>query len=107
MARQALTVNNLRTMLKGDAIGQFIDVRDPSEFASERVAGFANYPLETFPRSIQALDRKSPIVILCTNGSKAKLAANILEEEGFANISIVAGGLLSWKVQCFPLAKAV
>jgi len=94
-------------MLSDRGKAQFIDVRDPGEFADERVDGFANYPLSSFPKSLRQLDKNAPIVVLCTNGSKAKLAANILEEEGYADICIVAGGLLSWKVQCFPLAKAV
>lgn len=101
-----LTVDTLRLLLDEPSGGQFVDLRDPWEFEAEHVPGFVNVPLPDLFNWKQVADKSKPVILFCKNGKKAHIAADVLRHSGFAEVFVVAGGVLSWKVQCFPMAKA-
>lgn len=102
----AMTVNNLRTLLQEPGPTKFIDLRDPDEFEAEHVEGFANVPLANLFDWIKEQDKSALLVLFCTNGKRANIALDVLKNAGFSNIRTVAGGMLSWKVHSFPIARA-
>jgi adenylyltransferase/sulfurtransferase len=100
----AMTVDTLRAMLPDAGDVYFIDVRDPDQFEEEHVAGIVNVPLSQLFEWMGGCDRKKPVIVLCANGKKAGIAADVLKHAGFIDVRVVAGGILSWKVQSFPTA---
>jgi rhodanese-related sulfurtransferase len=99
-----ISVNNLRGTLKQDAAAcQLLDVRDRTEFAREHIDGSVNVPLVDLKRDPDRVARDRPVFLVCKSGKLADEAASLLEQRGYTNISVVAGGLMAWSTQGFPL----
>jgi rhodanese-related sulfurtransferase len=81
-----------------------IDVREPNEYALERIAGALLYPLSTFdPRAVPAEGRK--IVVHCAAGRRSMQAAQKMVEAGHASVTNLDGGLAAWKGAGLPLIR--
>lgn len=100
-----ITVNTLRSHLQNNPVAcQLLDVRDRSDFSREHIEGSFNLPLKELERNMQCVAKDRPVYLVCTSGRLADQAADVLKRYGFANVSVVAGGLLAWSTQGFPLA---
>ncbi|KAA6458186.1 rhodanese-like domain-containing protein [Acidobacteria bacterium AB60] len=74
---------------------QLIDVRSASEFACGHLPGAINIPLEQIEFRTPDLDRARPIVLVCQAGTRARLAARLLQPE-FPNLTILLPGTAAW-----------
>lgn len=67
----------------------YIDVREPSEFASGHVDGAINIPLGSIGESNTELDelpKDRKIVLYCRSGARASLAKEQLQAMGYSNV---------------------
>lgn len=81
--------------LTGLASGSLlIDVREPGEFAGERLPGSLNIPLSRLDAEASRLPKDKPLVLLCRSGRRSQEAARKLGELGFSDVRILNGGLL-------------
>lgn len=71
-----------------------IDVREPGEFAGERLAGSVNIPLSRLEAEAARLPKDKPVVVLCRSGRRSEEASRRLEDLGFKDVHVVKGGLL-------------
>lgn len=88
------SVEDLRHALRGPC--QAIDVREASEYETERIAGTRLAPLSALERHLDALDRALPVYVVCRSGNRATRAADRLASLGWRDVHIVEGGLLAW-----------
>jgi len=72
--------------------GQWLDVRLPSEFQNLAIDGSINIPLYFVRLKLNALDRKTPYVVVCDTGRRSSAAAFILSERGF-DAYVLKGGI--------------
>jgi rhodanese-related sulfurtransferase len=74
-----------------------IDVREPQEFAAERIHGALLFPLSTFdPHALpEALNRK--IVFHCGSGKRSALAVAQCAAAGLSHSAHLTGGIAAWK----------
>lgn len=99
-----ITVNNVYSALKEDATScDLVDVRDLSDFLDEHIEGSGNVPLMHLTKKSAAISRNKPVYLVCTNGKLATDAADALRGQGFENVYVMAGGLLAWNAQGFPV----
>jgi rhodanese-related sulfurtransferase len=79
-----------------------VDVREPAEFAAERIHGALNFPLSTFdPGALpQAGDRL--MVLQCGSGKRSAMAIEQCRKAGHAIDSHLAGGIMAWKAAGLP-----
>lgn len=79
-----------------------IDVREPGEFAAERIHGALNFPLSTFdPGALpEAGDRL--IVFQCGSGKRSATAVGHCRKAGHDIDSHLAGGIMAWKAAGLP-----
>lgn len=84
---------------KGEIL--LIDVREPAEFAAERIHGALNFPLSTFdPRTLpHHADR---IVFQCGSGKRSAMAVQRCQAAGFDVDSHLAGGIAAWRAANLP-----
>ena len=61
-----------------------------------RIAGTKHIPLGDIPERFKELDANAEILIHCRSGARSMKAAKFLKEQGYANVSNVAGGILAW-----------
>lgn len=78
-----------------------VDVREPGEFARERIAGAANAPLSRGA----ALERgaASIVVFHCQSGARTGRAAASLADAAGCETYIVEGGIEAWKRAGLPV----
>lgn len=75
-----------------------VDVREPQEFAAERIPGAVNLPLSTFdPSALRVLDPEK-VVLQCGSGMRSVKALEACNAAGYPATRHLAGGIGAWKV---------
>lgn len=82
-----------------------IDVREPAEYAAERIHGALLFPLSTFdPRALPA-DPRRRVVLHCGSGKRSLAAAHRCLETSSKDMAHMAGGMLAWKAAGHPIVR--
>lgn len=90
-----MSPHEVRDLLKRHQI-VLVDVREPAEYAAERIHGALLYPLSTFDAAFLPVDDARPIVFHCAGGMRSMNAAvQRLAQTGKA--THMKGGLAAWK----------
>ncbi|MFC6442904.1 rhodanese-like domain-containing protein [Paenalcaligenes hermetiae] len=75
-----------------------LDCRTSEEFATARIEGAHLCPMQEIPANVQELaehaDRK--IVVHCHHGARSLKVAAYLREQGFEDVTSMAGGIDLW-----------
>jgi rhodanese-related sulfurtransferase len=82
-----------------------IDVREPHEFAAERIKGAENYPLSRFDPSALPDPEGKQIVLSCAGGVRSLRAMDQCQMAGLEVRHHLAGGLNAWKAAGLPTEK--
>jgi rhodanese-related sulfurtransferase len=100
---------------KADRAGwDFVDVREPDEFAAGHIPGARNYPrgflevradLEHPKRDPWLEDRGRKMILYCGGGHRSALAGKTLQEMGFPRILSLAGGWTGWVERELPVER--
>ena len=79
-----------------------LDVREPWEFRTCRIAGSMLAPMNTIPARAQELDRESDTVVICHHGTRSFQVGLFLERNGFSKLYNLMGGVNAWADQVEP-----
>ena len=79
-----------------------IDVREPAEFAAERIHGALNYPLSTFDPAALPPAGDKLVVLQCGSGKRSATAVGKCQAAGHAIDAHLAGGIMAWKAAGLP-----
>ncbi len=79
-----------------------LDVREPNELGLAAVAGAMHIPMGDIPRRLNELDRDKTIVVMCHSGVRSMAVARYLQDEGFAQVFNLAGGIDAWSREVDP-----
>lgn len=84
-----------------------VDLRAPGDFEKGHIAGSRNVqPSQFDPENKQLAAAKAlPVVLVCRVGQTASGAAKRLRKAGFANVSVLEGGIQAWQGADLPLVK--
>jgi len=76
-----------------------LDVRESDEWRQGHLEGALPLPRGFLEIKVESLipDKNSPIVAYCAGGVRSLLAAKIMKEMGYQNVSSMAGGYGAWK----------
>jgi rhodanese-related sulfurtransferase len=97
-----INAENAKTLLdRGAAV--LIDVREPDEYARERIEGARLAPLSRFDPAAFASERDRIAVFHCNSGNRTRQAADRLLAAGFAGAYELNGGLVAWKRAGLPV----
>jgi rhodanese-related sulfurtransferase len=99
------TVNEINKMLESGGECQVIDVREFSEFDSERIADAQLMPLSNFEKHAEEIDHSKPVYLMCRSGNRARQAAERLAKKGFTDVHVIEGGMLAWQQANLPTLK--
>lgn len=72
---------------------QLVDVRGVGETESGMLDGATNVPVAQLRKRIAELDATRPTVVYCAGGYRSSLAASVLRNLGFRDVSDVIGGI--------------
>ena len=84
---------------------QVVDVREPDEFggALGHIAGAKLIALGTLVGRLEELSTDKPIVVVCRSGARSAQASVLLRNKGVAKVANLAGGMLRWRAQRYPV----
>jgi len=87
---------------------QLVDVREPHEWATARLAGALHIPLRQVPARVQeivAAAAGKPVITYCAHGMRSLNAAVFLRQSGAGDVLSLRGGLAQWQEECRPGAE--
>ena len=75
-----------------------VDVRTLEEYESGHIQDAVNFDFysESFQNDIFTLDKSSSIILYCRTQNRSTKTANYLKENGYKQITVLAGGITSW-----------
>lgn len=87
-----------------------LDIREPWEFETAKIAGATLFPMSTLVSHIDALEalqkdaagQTHPIVCICHHGARSMQVATFLESRGFEQVINMTGGIHGWSQQVDP-----
>jgi rhodanese-related sulfurtransferase/glyoxylase-like metal-dependent hydrolase (beta-lactamase superfamily II) len=71
---------------------QLVDVRNEGELSGGMIDGAVNIPVAQLRARMSELDVSKPTVVYCAGGYRSSIAASLLREAGFVDVSDVLGG---------------
>jgi rhodanese-related sulfurtransferase len=96
-----LTPRDLKAALDAGTV-LLVDVREPNEFAAERIEGAINAPLSTFQPAALPDGEGRTLVLQCLGGKRSGMAVDHCRRAGKAIDTHLAGGLVAWKAAGLP-----
>ena len=82
-----------------------IDVREPAEYAIQRIHGALLYPLSTFDAAALPDDGERRIVFHCGSGKRSLTAAEKRLASGHTHSAHMRGGIAEWKAAGLPVIE--
>jgi DMSO/TMAO reductase YedYZ molybdopterin-dependent catalytic subunit/rhodanese-related sulfurtransferase/glyoxylase-like metal-dependent hydrolase (beta-lactamase superfamily II) len=103
-ASSRLTIGQLAELRGLEPDLQLVDVRAAAETADGTLRGAVEIPLAVLVDSLGALDRDRPVVVYCASGYRSLIAASMLTQLGFPDVSDLLGGFGAWHAAGLPVA---
>jgi glyoxylase-like metal-dependent hydrolase (beta-lactamase superfamily II)/rhodanese-related sulfurtransferase len=96
---EPVSLEELERLLADDAV-ELLDVREADERDEGHIPGSRHLPYRTARAAAEAglLDGK-PVVTLCESGSRAAIAASVLQASGLDARPVLDGGLPEWRAR--------
>ena len=84
-----------------------VDVRPTADYKQGHIMGAKNLVLSEVAEKSGRIskDKAAPVLVYCKNGTQAPSAAKQLQQAGFEQVYLLAGGLMSWQAESMPLEK--
>lgn len=98
---QNINVVELKERLDRKEKAFYVDVRTPNEFASAKIKGFKNIPVDQVPRRLNEFPKDQEIVVICQSGGRSSSAVRFLKSNGYENVTNVSGGMGAWMMHRF------
>lgn len=76
---------------------QIVDVRNPGEATAGMIPRAVNIPVGQLPDRLGELDATRPTVVYCAGGYRSSVAASLLRQRGFVDVSDILGGYTAWE----------
>lgn len=87
---------------RSDPSPVLLDVREDWELAIAQVGDAVHIPMGEVPSRLGELDKEREIVVMCRSGGRSATVARYLEQQGYAKVWNLAGGILAWSEQLDP-----
>ncbi len=91
-----ITSQELRDELLRNRILKLVDVREPEEFAENRIEGATLIPLGEISYRADELDPEQDIILYCAHGVRSLHALLALQQKGFKKLRSLEGGICAW-----------
>jgi molybdopterin/thiamine biosynthesis adenylyltransferase/rhodanese-related sulfurtransferase len=77
----------------------YLDVREPDEYEQGALPEALHVPRGFLEFQVEGRlpDKSRPVVVYCASGARSALAAQTLQQLGYADVSSMAGGFNRWK----------
>ncbi len=98
-----ISTQDVKDLLGQKAELTLLDVREPWEFETARIAGASLIPMGDMPsRAHEELDPEAHIVVYCHHGVRSLSVVRWLREQGFEKAQSMRGGIADWSRRVDP-----
>jgi rhodanese-related sulfurtransferase len=104
MTESDITATDLHDRLTARQV-VLIDVREPAEYAVERIHGALNLPLTTFDPAALPVGGDHPVVLQCGSGKRSAMALDQCRKAGVEVAGHLAGGIGAWRAAGLPVIR--
>jgi hydroxyacylglutathione hydrolase len=98
-----VTIQGLCARLDDGQDVWILDVRSEQEVSARPIPGAHHVHLSHVPQHMHEIPRDRPVYIFCASGVRSTVAASLLTQAGWNNITVVLGGLSGWSSTTCPL----
>ncbi|MGH7928956.1 MAG: rhodanese-like domain-containing protein, partial [Candidatus Binatia bacterium] len=104
-----ISCGDLEELMASNSLYAILDVRERGEYNARQISFATSLPRSQIEFRMPDLvpNRAIPLVVYDEDGKRAALAARSLTELGYANVSILDGGLGGWERQGRPFVSGV
>jgi rhodanese-related sulfurtransferase len=79
-----------------------LDVREPSEWVEYHMPGATLIPLGELESRLAEVPQDQPVVVVCRSGNRSATGRDILLNNGFSQVTSMAGGMNAWAAAGYP-----
>ncbi|HEY1251567.1 MAG TPA: molybdopterin-synthase adenylyltransferase MoeB [Thermoanaerobaculia bacterium] len=97
-----VSVEELKAMRDRGASFVLVDVREPREWAISDLKDSVKIPLGSLPQNLGKLSKDDEIVVYCRTGVRSGNAVQFLQQNGFAKVRNLVGGINLWAERIEP-----
>jgi rhodanese-related sulfurtransferase/TusA-related sulfurtransferase len=90
------TTEELQNKLTANERVTVLDVREPAEYAFNRISGSVSIPLGELENRVLELNPDDDIYVICRTGTRSDMACQLLSEKGFKRVTNVVPGMSGW-----------
>lgn len=98
---EIMSVEELKQRFNENRVPLLLDVRESHELTGPlgHLRGIIHIPINKLTAKLAELESKSneEITIVCRSGARAYTAAQIMTQAGFKRVSVLNGGMISWR----------
>ncbi|HBZ82785.1 MULTISPECIES: sulfurtransferase TusA family protein [Brevibacillus] len=91
-----ITNEELQAKLQSGEPFTLIDVREPAEYAFERISVAKSIPMGVLEQRLAELPTDRDIFVICRSGNRSDLACRLLADKGFSRVKNVVPGMARW-----------
>lgn len=96
---QEISTLELKTILDAGFDGILLDVREHDEFMIAHIDGVQLLPLSGWPEAAANLSKSEKYLVLCAAGLRSARAGIWMQQNGFSDVTNIAGGMKSWLLE--------
>jgi rhodanese-related sulfurtransferase len=99
-----ITVQEAEARLASPQPPRLLDVREEDEWALGRLPGAEFLPLSQFTAlfPVRLTDPAQPLLIYCHHGGRSARATEYLLQQGYTDVTNLAGGIDAWSLEIDP-----
>ena len=95
-AIKEISAEELKTKLDNGEKITLVDVRETDEYEICHLEGAKLIPLRQLPKHLNEINKNQPIIFYCHYGMRSAQAVLWLNQNGFANVANLRGGIDEW-----------
>jgi rhodanese-related sulfurtransferase len=82
-----------------------LDIRPTESFTAGHIPQARSLPVADFEKKASHLPKNKPLIVVCDLGRESASAAARLRTQGFADVSVLGGGMRAWSTAGLPVAN--
>jgi adenylyltransferase/sulfurtransferase len=97
-----MTPTELKALLDAGTAPWLLDVREPWEYSTARIAGATLIPLGELASRVAEVPRDADVVVYCHHGMRSARGVAMLRHAGWERVRNLTGGIEQWSVEADP-----
>lgn len=98
----SMSVDELKKKIDVGEPVVLVDVREPQEWAINRLEGAKLIPVNDLPSRVSELSTADEIVVYCKTGQRSGYAVRFMKDIGFKKVKNLTGGIAEWVLRVDP-----